>query len=595
MGVVYKARDTLLERLVALKVIRADVLAEPDAVGRFYREGRAAAQLKHDHIVGVYDIGEVEGRHYLTMELATGGSLARHKPGPADDPRQVAALVEKVARGVHHAHTKGILHRDLKPGNILLDEHGEPHVSDFGLAKFLGGGAELTQTGVVVGTPAYMAPEQASGQPGAVSPRTDIWALGVILYELLTGRRPFVGESSREVTQQILAAEPPRPGLVRKGISPDLEAVVLKCLEKDPAWRYQTAEDLADDLACWLRGERTRCGSVTVPRRAWRGLQRRTRWGALVALLVLGALGGAGWYLALPAGSATPEGQAEDDPFTRQEVLDEIQHGLAAGKPMTLVGATGRARWSQWLVGKDRARLGLELGGEFNVETFHLGLLELVRDPQHTSFRFAGEVRLDAANNGEVGLYFLGEQRNTAQGPEQYCYALTFAEHGQGPLGGRVLLKLIRHRDPVNGQGLFNWDFYMQEIRALPRPRQHVLQAAAVQGLVVPGSGLTPPAEAAVALGVATYPIFVGQWRRLVVDVTPEGIAASFDGAPLPTNLHAKMRPALHTVWRAQFPAEAANPPPTLAPRSSLGLLVRRADAGFRNVTVTPLGPWQGQ
>src|SRR5262249_20416100 len=227
MGVVYKARDTVLGREVALKTIRSGLLAQPEGVERFYHEARAAAHLHHANIVPIYDIALEEGQHYFTMALVPGGSLTHHLEGLRRDPRAAVALVEKVCRAVQHAHEQGILHRDLKPGNILIDEHGEPVVSDFGLAKFLHGDVKMTQAGQRLGTPSYMAPEQALGEVDKVSARTDVWALGVLLYEILTGRKPFERKSSHELSQLICGSDPPRPRRLKPGLSRDLETIIL--------------------------------------------------------------------------------------------------------------------------------------------------------------------------------------------------------------------------------------------------------------------------------------------------------------------------------------------------------------------------------
>jgi serine/threonine-protein kinase len=256
MGVVYQAEDRQMNRRVALKMIRGGIFAGAEEVKRFHREARALAQLNHPHIIQVYDFGEVDSRPYFTMQLVTGGSLAGHMTRFGGDERTVVALIEKVAWAVQHAHERGILHRDLKPANVLLGDGDEPVVSDFGLVKFLHAEAEgLTQTGLTPGTPAYMAPEQAAGRNQAISPRTDVWALGVILYELLCGRRPFTGDSREAMLHHILTKPVPAPCTRRPDIDPVLEAVVLKCLAKEPGDRYATAGDLADDLGRWLRGE----------------------------------------------------------------------------------------------------------------------------------------------------------------------------------------------------------------------------------------------------------------------------------------------------------------------------------------------------
>jgi serine/threonine-protein kinase len=255
MGLVYTARHRRLQRVVALKMLRTNVLSEAGDVQRFRNEAEVLAQLDHPHIVPVHDIGEHEGRVYFSMKLIEGGGLDRQLIRFTNDPRAAARLVAQVARAVHHAHQRGILHRDLKPSNILLNREGQPHVSDFGLAKRIEADGSLTQTGAIVGTPQYMAPEQTSGCKGAVTTATDVYGLGAVLYALLTGRPPFRGETVLETLEQVRDLDPEPPSKSNPRIDRELEAVCLKCLHKDPMRRYASAEDLAEDLERWLRGE----------------------------------------------------------------------------------------------------------------------------------------------------------------------------------------------------------------------------------------------------------------------------------------------------------------------------------------------------
>jgi tRNA A-37 threonylcarbamoyl transferase component Bud32 len=293
MGVVYKARQRRLGRVVALKMIRAGHLAAPVDVQRFRTEAQAAANLDHPNVVPIYEVGDHQGQHYFSMKLFSEGSLAKHLPRLREDPKAAVRILAAVARAVHHAHQRGLLHRDLKPGNVLLDARDQPHVSDFGLAKCVVGSddpeaAGLTETGAVVGTPSYMAPEQATGTTKRLSPAADTYSLGAILYECLTGRPPFRAETPMGTLLMVLHQEPPRPRSLNPKADRDLETVCLKCLEKDPARRYPSAEALADDLEAWLDGRPIKARRGGVGERVVKWCRRRPAGAALLGMAVLG-------------------------------------------------------------------------------------------------------------------------------------------------------------------------------------------------------------------------------------------------------------------------------------------------------------------
>jgi len=323
MGAVYRARQISLNRIVALKMIRGGVLITASQTQRFRAEAEAAASLDHPHIVPIYEIGEHEGRHYFTMKWIEGGSLAEQLASgtAAFDARRAALLISQVARAVHHAHQRGIIHRDLKPSNILLDAGGTPHVSDFGLAKRLDGPASVTLSHDTLGTPAYMAPEQAAGRAREVTTAADVYSLGAILYELLTGAPPFRGETPMEILRKVVEEEPIRPSLAcssrRKEAltkspenEPDLltsaaavkldralETICLTCLEKNPSRRYGSAAALAEDLDRWLRREPILAQPSAPWDRIRKWAQRRPVVATLAALLILTGAGGFGGVL----------------------------------------------------------------------------------------------------------------------------------------------------------------------------------------------------------------------------------------------------------------------------------------------------------
>ncbi|MFO0844463.1 MAG: serine/threonine-protein kinase [Gemmataceae bacterium] len=287
MGVVYKARHTGLNRVVALKVILAGKLASADDVRRFRTEAEAAATLDHPNIVPIHEVGDHHGQHYFCLKFVEGGSLGDRVEGLRSDPHAAVALVAKAARAVQHAHERGILHRDLKPANILIGGEGEPYLTDFGLAKRADRDDGLTRTGAIVGTPSYMAPEQARAEK-AVTTAVDVYALGAILYELLTGRPPFRAATVLDTILQVLEKEPDRPTSIDAAIDRDLELVAVKCLEKDPAKRYASAGELADDLEHWLAGEPLSVRRASTFELARRWFRRNARAAALTVLIGAG-------------------------------------------------------------------------------------------------------------------------------------------------------------------------------------------------------------------------------------------------------------------------------------------------------------------
>ncbi len=339
MGVVYRVRQVSLNREVALKMILPGQAASPRTLRRFRVEAEAAAHLDHPNIVPIYEVGELDGQAYFTMKLVEGGCLAScleelRLPGPDQKPRpsrgtllqkgeRLAEVMATVARAIHHAHQRGILHRDLKPANILLDQDGRPMVTDFGLAKRVEQDIGLTQSQTVIGTASYMPPEQAQAK-NELTTSADVYSLGAILYELLTGQPPFVGGNYFDTLLKVVEEAPLPPRQRNRNVPPELDAVCLKCLDKDPAKRYGSAQELAEELERWRAGDPVSLVRPTPTERAWRWARRNRLAASLLAtvgVLLLAATVGslvAAWHIGLARDQAnanagqsrgtTPEG-----------------------------------------------------------------------------------------------------------------------------------------------------------------------------------------------------------------------------------------------------------------------------------------------
>lgn len=305
MGVIYKARQVKLDRIVALKMMLLGPCTGEEEVARFRNEAESIARLHHPNIVQIYEVGEAAGHPYFALEFIDGGNLAAQRSSILRPSPWAAQLIALVARAVHHSHQRNIIHRDLKPANILFQRRGEetgltddyilrspdwpacvPKVTDFGLAKRIDLAGDQTRTGTLLGTPNFMAPEQAAGERQQVGPAADIYALGAILYDLLTGRPPFQGDSMLAVLQQARSAEPIAPSRLNPKVPQDLETICLKCLEKDPHARYQSASDLADDLTRFLHDEPIQARPASVWRTGWKWVKRQPLFAALVGMVI---------------------------------------------------------------------------------------------------------------------------------------------------------------------------------------------------------------------------------------------------------------------------------------------------------------------
>jgi serine/threonine-protein kinase len=406
MGIVYKARHVRLNRSVAVKMLLTGAHASPESRERFLREAEAAAGLRHPNIVQVHDLGEQDGLPYFTMEFVEGGNLAQKLADTPLPPRQASALVATLAEAVQAAHRSGIVHRDLKPSNILLTADGMPKISDFGLARRMEGEAGLTWTGIAIGTPSYMAPEQAEARPLTSGPAVDIYALGAILYELLTGRPPFRAETAAETVRQVISQDPVPPSRLNGKVPRDLETIGLKCLNKEPHLRYASAAALAADLHRFLAGEAIAARPDGRLARLARRVRRRPVLSAAVAvgtLFTVALLGGGLWLIsdraavarAIEAKRATTERAADAD-------LREMGEWMR------------KASWPEAKIALDRAKARL---GDRESDDLRERLGQAQRDLDLVIKLDA--IRLKRVTHGELAFYKAQANRDYAEAFQQ--------------------------------------------------------------------------------------------------------------------------------------------------------------------------------
>jgi serine/threonine-protein kinase len=568
MGVVYRARDLRLDQPRAIKVIRAGPFAGRDAHDRFEREAKAVARLDHPGVVRIYALGEHAELLYICMEFLEGGSLkARLARGPLE-VRAAAGLVRQLALAVEHAHANRVLHRDLKPANVLLAADGTPKVADFGLAKLLDSNEELTHTGAVMGTPAYMAPEQAEGRPRDINVQTDVWALGVVLYECLVGRPPFKGECRSETLDLVKTQPPVALRQLRPEVPAELEAICLKCLEKEAERRYATAADLAADLQAWLDGKAPAIRPARGLRRLARGIRRRWRLTTAAAVVLLAALvAGLLTYLKHP-----------DRP------LWQMQAQLRRGEPVELIGATGGPHWSRWRVGENNATMSVESDGTFVVNTWPLTLLELLPDTAgQRHYRIRAEVRhLRGGEHGDVGLYFAATTDRTPPVP-----MLSFLHVHYNDLHDAIAI--FHERIPAALQ---------RQERLKPPPGNRVILGSRYR--IADLEQEAPDLSSGLAARAVFRPAGIahagqpGEWREVQIEVSPTVIRAWWNGQLVgelnPGAVEADANKAMQQMrQKPALQAALGGYVPHLDWQGGLGLYLYASSASFRNVHIEPV------
>lgn len=553
MGVVYKAHHAHLNRPAAVKMILTGSAAGTEERQRFHTEGAALARLHHPNVVELYEFDEAEDQIYYSMEFVEGGTLAHKLAKGRLTPAEAAELVCQLADGVEAAHARGVVHRDLKPANVLLTATGTPKIADFGLARMLDAVNSLTMSGMVMGTPSYMAPEQTV-DAATVSPASDVYSLGAILYEALTGQPPFK-EEDRLKTMHAVRTARPRPLTPQLNEpAPALEAICLKCLAKEPEERYQTAAELSDKLRRWLKGETT----VERPRLP---LFSVGRWAALVGLAV--ALLVLAWSLVPAAEEATPG----------------VEQLLAAGDTVELIGVKGAPhRKPYWLDGHDKGvHLSQSKDGCFTVRAWGRGMLALLPAVPVKAYVLSAQVRHDDSNakNGNVGVFVAGVEHPRAQGVAWQSLSLIYSDchdvREQHLELARRVPNAVGFPPPPKGNSAF--------LRSSVYGPDGCGDRFSFQGAKRRTAWFAPKPTT---------------WRHLEIEVRPDSVVARWEdqsSEPLPAVAVAKAFHEEILFQQKRKPRFAAWLPPCdgYAPHGSLGLLVSGSAASFRNVTIRPL------
>jgi len=595
MGVVYRAKQRLANREVAVKVLSGNLAGRGAAAERFEGEIEALAGLRHPNIVEVYEVGEDSGCVYFSMELVPGGTLAGRAKRQPIEPAEAAAIVEQLAVAVQTAHVLGLLHRDIKPANVLLTAEGSPKLSDFGLAKWMDREEGLTETGAVLGTPSYMAPEQAQAGAAPVGTAADVYGLGATLYDLLTGRPPFRAASTFETLQKVIHEPPVSPRVLNPAVHPDLDAVCLKCLEKDPARRYATAQELANDLHRWRIGDPTRARPQSLRRKAWRAVRRRRRWiggGAVLAAVVVIAIYITIWVTPKPDRQLTAEELAE-------KRAEEVMKPLRDGKKIKLIGETGAPKYHRWTVGVGEA--GEQgAGKQFMAFAAEAGLIELVPDNQTDRYRFSAEFRIDASidSRSTAGIYFAHWRSDLGGGVAvDRAVVVDFTDDRQN---GRPFFHL---KGPQSGEPNV---FDQVTVRDVPYYVSPTTGGIKSNGIPVGSLRVVDPLDSAGNKNWDQTP----PWRQIVATVDPDGIRVEWrdpDGTYRPVGIGRYRKPPLPAIptgptsdmpkrdldfrvaLKQVFPDSDTSRFAPYSARGGIGLYVYNARVFFRNVVIEPL------
>lgn len=557
MGVVYKAFDTHLDRMVALKMtipLEGNHSANFMKMERFSIEAKAMARLNHVNIISVLEIGEAEQCAYLVMPYLPGGTLS-DRLRKFDTPGKIVSMFANVVSAVQHAHENEVLHRDLKPANILFTKDNEPVVADFGLAKLTEQSMNLTIPGIGLGTPPYMAPEQTPLGNGNVTPVSDIWSLGVLLYELLTKKRPFEGETNYDVYTNIIRKKPIPIRQLDQSIDRNLEAIVMKCLQKRPSDRFQSAEALYQELDRWQKGKPI----LTRRDNFWEGTKRWVRAHPFFALLTVQLL------LLLLAAPVVYYRLHPDRPLWEQQAR------LEKRKPIQILGPNGEPSWYRWVWSK-QSQAGVGDDGHFVIHSWEkLALLELIPDPKTDRYRLEAEIRhLRGDTTSQAGFYFFHDVHEGIEGRVDAFIRLSFNDlinvkaMAPRPLpkhvveaGNRIQFEsqvAFRHPGRTTASATTN-SFY---------PKSHHRKPAGIRGI---------------------------DWIKVRIDVTPEGITVRFGDQQFDTVPFSKMITSFETQKRWVNELTKEDPQFDIKLQSSLGLFVCRGIASYRNVRFTPLDP----